>query len=89
LLTYAAPGARAAVVPNADLSSGVSKKLSASLEQITGNDELILDHATGQAEFSFDIPAGDYATDLRLKIRALPQGDVDRNASALRTTRSQ
>ncbi len=82
-LTFAAPTARAAVVPGADLSTGVSKTVSASLAQITGKDELILDHLTGKAEFTFDIPAGDYAEDLRLKIRALPQGDVDRNAKIM------
>lgn len=80
ILTIATPAALAAVVPTADLSKTAARTLSASLADLTGKDELILDHATGKAQFSFDIPAGDYASDLRLKIRAIPQGKVDPNA---------
>ncbi len=82
-VTFTAPGVHAAVVPTTDLSTAKTQKLSASLKDITGKDELILDHATGKAEFTFDIPAGDYASDIRLKIRALPQGNIDGNATIM------
>lgn len=83
MMVGTAPIARAAVVPATDLSDHVTRTLSASLKDFTGQDELILDSASGKASFTFDIPAGDYADNLRLKIYAVPQGDIDRNAQIM------
>jgi len=72
----------AAVVPNANLEQRASTKLSAPLHlmalgDMEGEAEIILDGLSPKARLRFNMPDGDYATDLHLKVSALPQGRID------------
>ena len=82
LLLFSTQSVNAAVVTNADLSKRSTQKLSASLQDIAtgsvaGKYELTLSSTKVSAQVPFDMPAGDYATHLTLKLAGSPHGRVD------------
>lgn len=69
--------AYAAVVPGTQFKSAKTQTHRASLQDISGYTDEVLDWRRTETEINFSIPAGEWATAITLDLHALPQGNID------------